>query len=161
MSEFTPKTRLQKILCGVTTTAKTRLEKSAKYAVENAGGGGGSASNAPLEAEGTLVTDEQTGKMTITLNKTAGELYEAACAGKLVKLSMQQTITDDESGTDYVVDVTTIMTFTATRFVAESFGAVSYNFFALIGDRDDGDKPLYSGDLAETDTVVFTETTGT
>ena len=115
------------------------------------------AAQGPVEAEGTLVTDEQTGKMTITLNKMAGELYEAACAGKLLKLSMQMTMVDDKSGTDYVVDITKIVTFTATRIVAESVGAVAYSFDARIGDSDDGDKLLCSADIGENDTVVLTE----
>lgn len=55
MSDFTPKTRLEKILCGVVTTAKTRLEKAVKYAVEHAGGGGGGAMFVSLEeSEGHL-----------------------------------------------------------------------------------------------------------
>lgn len=57
MSEFTPKTRLEKILCGVVTTAKTRLEKAVKYAVDHAGGGGsgGGAMLVTLEeSEGVL-----------------------------------------------------------------------------------------------------------
>lgn len=154
MSVFTPKTRLEKILCGVATTAKTRIEKAVKTAVENAGGG---SSNAPLEAEGTLTTDAQTGKVTITLNKTAGELYAAACAGKQLKISMPVTDHDDLKDEDYVIDVTRVTPFTATKMVAESLSAVFYNFEARIGDRNDGDSLLCSGDLAETDTVVLTE----
>ena len=110
----------------------------------------------PLEAEGTLVIDEQTGKTTITLNKTAGELYEAACAGKLLKLSIHITETIKDTGEDYVIDVTRVTPFVATKMVAESLSAVAYNFEVRIGDHD-GDSLLYSGDLAETDTVVLTE----
>ena len=37
MSIFTPKSRLEKILCGVAATARTRLEKAVAVAVSNAG----------------------------------------------------------------------------------------------------------------------------
>lgn len=161
MSDFTPKTRLQKILCGVAgaaANAKTRIEKAAAEAVENAGGGG--ASNAPLEAEGTLVTDAQTGKTTITLDKTAGELYGAACAGKLLKLSTPVSRHDDESDADYVVDVTNILSFVATRIAVESAGMVVYKFEMRARVGGDGESLLLADDLAETDTVVFTEATG-
>lgn len=40
---FTPKTRLEKILCGVATTAKTRIEKAVQTAIQNAGSGGAAA----------------------------------------------------------------------------------------------------------------------
>lgn len=39
---FSPKTRLQKILMGVTTTPRTAIEHAVKYAVDHAGSGGDS-----------------------------------------------------------------------------------------------------------------------
>lgn len=53
MSDFTPKTRLEKILCGVTgaaAKAKTRLEKAVAVAVVNAGSGGGGSGDADRSA---------------------------------------------------------------------------------------------------------------
>lgn len=38
---FQPRTRLQKILMGIAATPRTALEHAVKYAVDNAGGGGG------------------------------------------------------------------------------------------------------------------------
>lgn len=74
MSDFTPKTRLQKILCGVTTTAKTRLEKSAKRAVDNAGSGGGAQ---PMIV--TMTRGEEGGDdyPAFTADKTFAEIVEA------------------------------------------------------------------------------------
>lgn len=111
----------------------------------------------PLEAEATLASDSQTGKMIVALNKTAGELYEAACAGKQLKLSMSVTNHDAKADVDYVVNITRIFSFAATKMVVEYFGAVVYNFEARIGDSDDGDKLLCSADIDENDTVVLTE----
>lgn len=45
---FTPKTRLEKILCGVATIAKTRIEKAVQTAIQNAGSGGGGAAGSMI-----------------------------------------------------------------------------------------------------------------
>ena len=79
---FTPKTRLEKILCGVAATAKTRLEKAVAIAIGNAGGGGGSS-----VFEVSVTVDPDTGVVTVN-DHTAAELYEALAAGKLVKTSL-------------------------------------------------------------------------
>lgn len=65
---FTPKTRLEKILCGVAAEARTRLEKAVQAAIKGRA----------LTVEGTA------GEGTLTLGMTAGELYEAVAAGKTV-----------------------------------------------------------------------------
>ena len=80
---FTPKTRLEKILCGIATSAKTRLEKAVKYAIDNAGSGGGSSL---FEVVGTFGVDEKD-KTTITINKTAEEAYTAISQGKMIRLT--------------------------------------------------------------------------
>lgn len=79
---FTPKSRLEKILCGVAATAKTRLEKAVAIAIGNAGGGGGSS-----VFETSVTLDSDTGAVTIN-DVTAAELYEALASGKLVKTSL-------------------------------------------------------------------------
>ena len=76
---FTPKTRLEKILCGVAATAKTRLEKAVAIAIGNAGGGGGSS-----VFETSVTVDPDTGAITVN-DVTAAELYEALASGKFVK----------------------------------------------------------------------------
>lgn len=82
---FTPKTRLEKILCGVAATAKTRLEKAVAIAIGNAGGGGGG-SAALFEVAATLSENDQ-GKVVVTTDRTAEEWYNAAVSGATAHMS--------------------------------------------------------------------------
>lgn len=73
---FTPKTTLEKILCGVTATAKNRLEKAFAAAMLRL-------SNDPVTFAGT--TSEEDKKIVITMDCTAEEMYAAINAEKMVK----------------------------------------------------------------------------
>ena len=139
MSDFTPKTRLEKILCVVATVAKTRLEKAVKYAVDHAGGGG-SASNAPLETNCTLSVDEETGKQTVMTDLTAAELFSAIEAGKFIAVNI--TVEEDVIRKIIVVE-------------AQDFDKQFYEFSFTIADNEDGLICFLSGQLSAEDTVVF------
>jgi len=67
---FEPKTRLEKILCGVATVAKTRLEKAVKHAVDNAGGGGSG-------GNGAMVVHLTPAENQYVADKTLAEIFEA------------------------------------------------------------------------------------
>ena len=138
MSEFTPKTRLEKILCGVVTTAKTRLEKAVKYAVDHAGGG--SASNAPLETNGIISADDETGKPIITTDLTASELFSAIEAGKFLAVDL------DVDG-DVIRKIMVVE--------AQDFDGQFYEFGFTTVDGDDGCICFLSGHLSAEDTVAF------
>ena len=95
--DFTPKTRLEKILCGLqSVVAKTRLEKAVKYAVNNAGSGG---SGDVFVVHGSYAYDEQADHDLISIDKTTSEIYEAAEAGKAVIL----LVNEDDSYSEWIL----------------------------------------------------------
>ena len=139
MSDFTPKTRLEKILCGVVTTAKTRLEKAVKYAVDHAGGG---ASDAPLEATGTVTINPETGKQTVATDKTAAELYAAVYAGRAVRMTLSLN-----GGT-----------VTRTVWVdAQEAGGALYDFAFTTVSEEGGLLGFLAAGLSADGTVIFTQ----
>ena len=107
---FEPRTRLEKILCGVATTARTRLEMAVKTAMDSvesalelpkvtasdngkvlqvvSGKWKKGADVRPYEVVGTFSTNESS-KTVITLDKTAAECYEAAAAGRCIVMTGQ------------------------------------------------------------------------
>ena len=145
MSDFTPKTRLEKILCGVVTTAKTRLEKAVKYAVENAGGGGGGV----FEANCTISVDSETGKRTITTDVTAAELFDACTAGK--KVFAACTI---QVGEDSIIIPKTITV--DGQVIGDDEEAVYELCFSTVS-QEEGPIGFFATDLSAEDTVVFHE----
>lgn len=140
MSDFTPKTRLEKILCGVATTAKTRIEKAVKYAVDHAGGGG------VFETNIVLSTDTETGKQIVTTDKTAEELFEAIEAGKVVVALF--TVPGPEE--------TAISVRKTLHIGGMCAGGATYEFTFAEADADDGVIAFATADnLLPGDTVVF------
>ncbi len=87
---FTPKTRLEKILCGVATTAKTRIEKAVQIAIQtaiqNAGSGSGSSQAEPVVLNATRVVANN-GDTEITVQVSPETLYDLAQSGSVVCLS--------------------------------------------------------------------------
>jgi hypothetical protein len=147
MSDFTPKTRLEKILCGVTATAKTRIEKAVKRAVENAGSGGGGGSGAAVEVETTISIDSETGVVTATVSGvTAGEAYRYALAGR------QFAIHADNPPMPGADSVTMVMPMIVFR--VEQGGQPLY-FIKAYCDANEDDKLFYSDYLVENDPVVL------
>lgn len=144
MSDFTPKTRLEKILCGVVTTAKTRLEKAVKYAVENAGDGGGI-----FEMSVAISTDSETGKQVATTNKTAAELFDACTAGK--KVFAACTI---QAGED---SITIPKTITIDGQVLGDDEEAEYEFCFATVSQEEGLIGFLAAELSADDTVVFHE----
>lgn len=142
---FIPKTRLEKILCGVTgaaANAKSRIEKAVAVAVQNAGNGG-SGTTAPLEVTATVSTNAQS-KQVLTLNKTALECYNAAIAGKALHC------TGNMSGT--TIDLI---------IAAEVFRGIGDDvpFYRVKARADPMGDVLFMSELVNgSDTVVLTET---
>ena len=146
---YVPKTRIEKILCGVTATAKTGIEKAAAAAMASIKGAVDS--SAPLEVTGVL-SENGSGKQVMTLNKTAAELFTAAEAGRLIKLSTEM-ITGEEPNTT-TVSATVIAPVTAGK--AEAGNITVYSFAVDLG-MDGDDEIYFVEDLAGTATVVLTE----
>jgi len=142
MSDFTPKTRLEKILCGVVTTAKTRLEKAVKYAVENAGGGG------VFEMNCTVSVDSGTGKQTVTTDVTAAEMFGACSAGK--KVFAACTIQDEDPT---IIQKTLVVD---GQVIGNDEEAV-YEFCFSTVSQEEGLMGFLAANLSADDTVVFTQ----
>lgn len=132
MSDFTPKTRLEKILCGIATTAKTRLEKAVAFALS------------PLEVNVTFGD----GDATVICDKTAAEVYEAISAGRMLKI-LTEAITGSE-GEETVINVTKFCTMEATKMESES--VTVYNFVYHTGDEKAAE--LYVTDAIAADAAV-------
>jgi hypothetical protein len=119
--------------------AKSKEAEAVKYAVDHAGGGG-SASNAPLETNCTVSVDVETGKQIVTTDLTAEELFSAIEAGKF--LAMNITIDEDVIRKIIAVD-------------AQDFDGQFCEFSFTTGDSDDGVIGFLSGKLSAEDNVVF------
>lgn len=130
---FTPKTTLEKILCGVTATAKTRLEKAFAAAMLRL-------SNDPVAVTGTIGKNESQ-KTTITLNKTAAELYAAISSGKTAHVTYS---TGENASTE--------MGCTCTGAKNTSGETVTYGFCM----SDYSGTQYTASSLAGSDTVVLT-----
>lgn len=143
MSDFTPKTRLEKILCGVVTTAKTRLEKAVKYAVDHAGGGGGGV----LEMNCTISVDSETGKQMVSTDKTAEELFNAIEAGKVV-VALFTAPGPEETA----LSVRKIL-----HIGCVLIGGAVYEFSFVEADGNDGAIAFFVENLQPDDIVVFHE----
>lgn len=127
-------------MCGVVTTAKTRLEKAVKYAVEHAGGGG-SASNAPLETNCTVSVDVETGKQILATDLTASGLFSAIEAGKFIAANI--TIGGNVIQKIIMVDA--------------QLDEEHYDFSLTTTTSGDGVVGFLAGELSADDTVVFHE----
>ena len=149
MSDFTPKTRLEKILCGVVTTARTRLEKAVKYAVEHAGGGGGGT----LIVDATLSDDQETHLPIISTGVTAGDLYEAITDGKTIEIHAE--IPDNDGAIPIVICLPI-----ACRKYGSEGESVWYEFSFAGGDLRDGAATYVSRELVENDLVTFLQLAG-
>lgn len=144
MSDFTPKTRLEKILCGVATVAKTRIEKAVKYFVDHTGGGGGI-----FEMSVAISTDSETGKQVATTDKTAAELFDACAAGK--KVFAACTI---QAGED---SITIQKTIPVDGQVLGDGEEAAYEFCFATVTQEEGLIGFLAADLSAGDTVVFTQ----
>ena len=128
---FTPKSRLEKILCGVSATAKTRIEKAVEAFMNGRF----------FDVAGTIGVNAQE-KQTITANVTAEEAYEATAAGKTIRM----TVPLAEGYEAHIV-----VEMSATR--VQSGSTVTYAF------RMENEEGIgfSSGDLAGDATLVLTE----
>ena len=136
MSNYTPKTRLEKILMGVNIAARNGLEKAVKHALSQF---------EPLEVVGELSKNESQ-KDVITLDKTAEELYAAVKRNAPIK-TLSTITAQDES----VVVFEGAPKFSATKITSGE--TVIYEFCMISSDG----VSFVAEDLAGTDAVVLTE----
>ena len=141
MSNFRPKTRLEKILGGAAITARSGLEAAVQAALER---------TKPLDVDVMVAVDSETGKAVITTDKTAAELFSAVYAGRAVAAHAEVAVEGEES----LVTVTTIFTVTAKEL--EVGDARNYEFVFIDYDNDDGVVTYYGEGLGADDTVVLT-----
>lgn len=132
---YRPKTRLEKILNGQIMKARSGLEAAVQAALERM---------RPLEVDGAASIDEQTGKLVITINKSAAEVFAAAEKGQNVRY-------ESESNGQHI---TGIIPMEAFRFANED--GVNY-LFKIRGDANATDKLFVSGVIAGDDIVVASE----
>lgn len=132
MGDSTRMTRLMKILYGIPTTAKTRIEKAVAFALS------------PLEVN--VTTGD--GGATFVSDKTAAEVYEAISAGRMLKILTE--VTTGSEGEEIVVNVTKFCTMEATKMETES--VTVYNFVWPTGDEDGAE--LYVADSIAADAPV-------
>ena len=168
---FTPKTRLEKILCGVATTAKTRLEKAVAAAMAGVASAlelppataadngsvlgvvnGAWAKDSRVLAVTGVVTENESEKKVMTLDKTAAEMFEAIEAGRLVKFTCE-LIAGEEPNT-MAVTITQILPIVAAK--SEVGDTTVYNF-VVHPSIDEDDEIFFVENLSGTDTVALTE----
>lgn len=107
------------------------------------------AAQEPLDVNGTMSVDGETGKSTLTTNKTAAELYAAIDACRAVRFHIQYSIDED------VVLITDVEHLNGKKI---EFGDdVVYDFILVTGDED-GISFMYGKDFAADDTVILAET---
>jgi hypothetical protein len=107
---FNPITRLEKILCGVKATPRTRLETAVKTAVDNAGGGGGGGAE---EVFAVTADMNHTDYSLSNISATLAEVSAASTAGKLVEM----TLTDSEIGATVTVPLAIIVPGQVAEFI--------------------------------------------
>lgn len=146
MSDFTPKTRLEKILCGVVTTAKTRLEKAVKYAVDHAGGGGGG--NDPFEVDTVVSQDEESGKTVLNTAAVASELFDALIGSRAVIMNISAPSPEGNVTIRKIVQIFA-MHIAGSREEEESY------YFSFADEADDNVCWFKAQEIGGTDTVVF------
>jgi hypothetical protein len=170
MGNYTPKTRLEKILTGAAITPRNGLEKAVAAAMASIasalelpvvsaedngdllGVDGGKwkkvAPPAPpqlvFETTGTMGEDTDH-KETITLNKTAEELYDAIAGGKTVVIA--GTVM---TGGGATVDVVFVSSASCSKMTVDATSVYSFRFVGADGTASSVDN------LAGTDTVVLT-----
>ena len=135
MGDSTRMTRLMKILYGIPTTAKTRIEKAVAFALGS------------LETNMTIGE----GSATLTFDKTAAEVYAAVSSGRGLKILTE--VTTEVEGEEVTISVTKFVTMEATKM--EHDGEPSYEFVYLTGD-DEGTSFYISDAISADDTVVLT-----
>lgn len=160
--------RLTQILKGKKVKPLTEMENAVKYAVDHSGSGSGlpdvtSADNgdvlgvvggewakttpksyAPFETLGTAGTSVDE-KDTITLNKTASELFTAVGEGQLCKITATMTVQETTVTNEVITSV-------SCGKLTDGSGTTTYSFAFV---APDGVK-FKVEDLSASDTVVFT-----
>lgn len=136
---FRQKTRLEKILNGMAVKARPGLEKAVQAAMDRM---------TPLETNVVLSKDND-GKTVVTLDKTAGELFSAAAAGKAIRATATAPV-----GENQTAEVTMIIPIEIFRF--ESEDGIAYTVKAR-SDTEAKDTLFYGDGFSEDDTVVLTE----
>jgi hypothetical protein len=126
-----------KILYGIPTTAKTRIEKAVAFALS------------PLEVNVTLGDDGST----IIFDKTAAEVYEAISAGRMIKILTE--LTTGSEGEETVTHVTKFCTMESTKMDTES--TTVYDFVYSTVDNEDGAELYVSDAIAADAPVVLTK----
>lgn len=116
--------------------------------ISNTSGGGG-----VFEMNCTVSANPETGKGTITTDKTAAELFDAINAGK--KARVQATVTSPFGEGTITVDVTNCVPILAEKMVSDIGTFFEFGFADI--SSDDGVVGFASGDLSSDDTVVFHE----
>lgn len=125
------------------TTAKTRIEKAVKYAVDHAGGGGGGV----IESNCTVAVDSDTGKSTITTDTTAVELFNACTAGKTVLAEITVPASEEPAIVRKTIPI-------HGQVIGDDEEQV-YEFHFIEVDSTDGAIAFFAGNLSADDTVVF------
>ena len=143
--------RLIALLNDADLTPQSALEKAVKSAL--AAINGRIDDGAPLEATGVMSTNGS-GKEVITLDKTAAELFAAAQAGRLLRVTTELTFGEGQDAV--TATATNILPFVASKLEA---GGESVYGFAAHPDTDGEDKMFCVDNLAADDTVVLTEAT--
>lgn len=132
MGDSSRMTRLMKILYGIPTTAKTRIEKAVAFALS------------PLEVNLTIGD----GGTTIIFDKTAAEVYKAISAGRMLKILAEATTGSE--GEETVINITKFCTMEATKM--ESGSETAYIFVYHTGDEEAAE--LYVADAIAADAPV-------
>ena len=145
---YRPKTRLEKILNGQIMKARSGLEAAIQAALER---------TKPLEVDATMAADPETKLPTITINKYAGELYEAISKGKYVSVSASVEF-------DGVpVDACDTMAVSSKKLVVhgdETGTTTLYVFSFVLVDNEEGPEYYATEELGANDPVVFRHVTG-
>ena len=159
---FEPRTGLEKILCGAAYTARTRLEKAVKTAMDSiasavelptvsntdngkilgvSSGKWQKVSPVDYSPFAVTATASQSGEATVlTLNKKASALYDAVASGRMVKITLE--------------DVTMIVAMVANK---DTDGSTTYRFRFIDLDGD----AFSTTAIAGTADVVLTEESST
>lgn len=173
---FEPRTRLEKILCGVAgaaEAARTRIEKAVAIAIANAGSGGRELPDIDNDDDGKVLTvdgneakwknpadptmvyamsgtlrDDTEESTTLTLDKTALELFTAVEKGMLCKVAITSPVDDDGTMT-----ITAVIPCEA--FKVEIGGNTAYSF-KMRADMSADDALFFVTGMSANDAVVLT-----
>ena len=111
------------------------------------------AAQAPLETNVTTAEDSETGKVTITTDKTAGEVFDAVNQGKMVRALISISTGNGEESVTLMLTKT--VRIAGVKFVLD--GETSYAFNYVEVDEEDGIIGFISSSLSADDLVVLTE----